>query len=98
MTLLLETMDGELVNCDFLRSISQITGTTDSGATAYAIAGYWAADSIPVTDDPDEPVHLGYYNSESQESYASMFADKSKYDAIMSALAGVIYREMRKTL
>ena len=66
MTLLLETMDGELVNCDFLRSISQITGTTDSGATAYAIAGYWAADSIPVTDDPDEPVHLGYYNSESE--------------------------------
>ncbi len=36
--------------------------------------------------------------TESQESYASMFADKSKYDAIMSALAGVIYREMRKTL
>lgn len=34
--------------------------------------------------------------TESQESYASMFADKSKYDAIMSALAGVIYREMRK--
>ena len=33
--------------------------------------------------------------SESQESYSSMFEDKSKYNAIMSALAGVIYRELR---
>ena len=36
--------------------------------------------------------------TESEESYAAMFADKSKYDAIMGALAGVIYREMRKSL
>ena len=34
------------------------------------------------------------YN-ESQESYSSLFEDKNKYNAIMSALAGVIYREMR---
>ena len=34
---------------------------------------------------------------ESQETYASMFEDKAKYNAIMSALAGVIYRELRKT-
>ena len=32
---------------------------------------------------------------ESQESYESLFQDKSKYQAIMGALAGVIYREMR---
>ena len=32
---------------------------------------------------------------ESQDSYASLFEDKSKYNAIMSALSGVIYREMR---
>ena len=34
--------------------------------------------------------------AESQESYASLFEDKEKYNAIMGALAGVIYREMRK--
>ncbi|MGN1197419.1 MAG: type I restriction endonuclease subunit R, partial [Acetatifactor sp.] len=33
---------------------------------------------------------------ESQESYKALFEDKTKYDAIMSALAGVIYREMRQ--
>ena len=33
---------------------------------------------------------------ESQESYQSLFEDKTKYDAIMNALAGVIYREMRE--
>ena len=30
---------------------------------------------------------------EAQDSYGSLFEDKSKYDAVMSALAGVIYRE-----
>ncbi len=34
--------------------------------------------------------------TESQESYESLFKDKNKYNAIMSALAGVIYREMRR--
>lgn len=34
--------------------------------------------------------------TESQESYESLFQDKSKYTAIMSALAGVIYRKLRK--
>lgn len=34
--------------------------------------------------------------TESQESYESLFQDKGKYTAIMSALAGVIYRELRK--
>lgn len=33
---------------------------------------------------------------ESQESYSALFEDKSKYDAVMNALAGVIYREMRQ--
>ena len=33
--------------------------------------------------------------TESQESYESLFQDKNKYNAIMSALAGVLYREMR---
>ena len=35
--------------------------------------------------------------TESQESYESLFTDKNKYNAIMSALAGVIYRETRKS-
>ena len=33
--------------------------------------------------------------TESQESYASLFEDKAKYNAIMNALASVIYQEMR---
>lgn len=32
---------------------------------------------------------------ESQESYESLFQDRSKYQAIMGVLAGVIYQEMR---
>lgn len=34
--------------------------------------------------------------AESQDSYSALFEDKTKYNAIMGALAGVIYREMRK--
>lgn len=34
---------------------------------------------------------------ESQDSYMALFEDKTKYNAIMSALAGVIYREMRSS-
>ena len=34
--------------------------------------------------------------TEAQDSFASIFEDKSKYNAIMNALAGVIYREMRE--
>ena len=33
--------------------------------------------------------------TESQDTYTSLFEDQSKYNAIMSALAEVIYREMR---
>ncbi len=33
--------------------------------------------------------------TESQESYTSLFEDKTKYNAIMSALAGILYRELR---
>ena len=33
---------------------------------------------------------------EEQEAYSSMFEDQHKYNAIMSALAEVIYRELRK--
>ena len=36
--------------------------------------------------------------SESQDTYTSLFEDQSKYNAIMSALAEVIYREMRKSV
>lgn len=36
----------------------------------------------------------GYVKS--QESYHSLFEDTAKYNAIMSALAEVVYREMRK--
>ena len=32
---------------------------------------------------------------ESQESYSALFEDQAKYDAVMSVLAGVVYREMR---
>ena len=32
---------------------------------------------------------------ESQESYTALFEDKTKYKAIMAALAGNIYQEMR---
>lgn len=33
---------------------------------------------------------------ESQESYTALFEDKAKYNAIMNALAGILYREMRQ--
>jgi len=33
--------------------------------------------------------------TEQQDSYASLFADKAKYAAVMNALAGIIYRELR---
>ena len=32
---------------------------------------------------------------EAQETYSSLFEDQSKYNAIMSALASIMYREMR---
>ena len=32
---------------------------------------------------------------ESQDAFTSIFEDKAKYNAIMSALSEVIYREMR---
>ena len=33
---------------------------------------------------------------ESQETYSSLFEDRSKYNAIMSALAEMLYHELRK--
>lgn len=33
---------------------------------------------------------------EENRAYTSLFEDQSKYNAIMSALAEVVYREMRK--
>ena len=33
---------------------------------------------------------------EEQEAYASLFEDQHKYNAIMSALAEILYRELRK--
>ena len=32
---------------------------------------------------------------ESQESYSALFEDQDKYNAVMSVLAGMVYREMR---
>ena len=32
---------------------------------------------------------------ESQESYSALFEDQAKYNAVMSVLAGMVYREMR---
>lgn len=51
---------------------------------------------VRVTAILDSSVHnrLVQY-AESQEGYASLFEDKNKYDAVMGALAGVVYREMR---
>ena len=34
---------------------------------------------------------------ESQDTYTSLFEDRHKYNAIMSALADVVYREMRES-
>lgn len=34
---------------------------------------------------------------ESQDCYSALFEDKTKYDAVMNALAGVVYREMRQS-
>ena len=33
---------------------------------------------------------------ESQETFETLFSDKAKYNAVMSALAAVVYREMRE--
>ena len=33
---------------------------------------------------------------ESQETYTSLFEDQSKYNAIMSTLADILYHEMRR--
>ena len=33
---------------------------------------------------------------EAQESYQSLFEDTAKYNAVMSALAEIVYREMRR--
>ena len=35
---------------------------------------------------------------EAQDSYSALFEDKTKYDAVMNALAGVVYREMRQNI
>ena len=33
---------------------------------------------------------------ESQETYMSLFADQAKYNAMMNALASILYRDMRE--
>ena len=33
---------------------------------------------------------------EAQDTYTMLFEDQQKYNAIMRALAGIMYREMRK--
>lgn len=35
---------------------------------------------------------------EAQDSYSALFEDKTKYDAVMNTLAGVVYREMRQNI
>ena len=35
---------------------------------------------------------------ESQDTYTTLFADQAKYNAIMHALGGIVYREMRMNL
>lgn len=79
MLLFVETMDGELINAACLRSISPISGETQYGSTAYGIAGYWIADTVPLTEEPDEPVQLGYYDTESEL--------RQDYERFLAALA-----------
>ena len=79
MPFFVETMDGELINTAYLRSISPISGETERGATAYGIAGYWMADAVPLTEEPDEPVQLGYYGSEAEL--------REDFDRFLTALA-----------
>lgn len=57
----LESMDGEIVNAAFLRSISLITGETDDGRTGWGIAGYYAP---AAGQAEEESVQLGFYRSE----------------------------------
>ena len=57
----LETMDGEIINSAYLRSISLVTGETNDGETGWGIAGYFA----PVDRlEGEESVQLGVYQSE----------------------------------
>lgn len=87
MPFFVETMDGELINTAFLRSISPISGETQRGVTAYAIAGYWMADAVPLTEEPDEPVQLGYYDTEAEL--------RQDYDRFLAALASGTARLFR---
>ena len=80
MSFFVETMDGELINTAYLRSISPISGETQRGVTAYGIAGYWMAEAVPMTENPDEPVQLGYYDTEEEL--------RQDYDRFLAALAG----------
>lgn len=51
------------------------------------------------TTDPvifTESIFPQAFGVAAMENYESLFQDKSKYTAIMSALAGIIYRELRK--
>ena len=84
MDFFVETMDGELINTAYLRSISPIFGETERGVTAYGIAGYWMADAVPLTEEPDEPVQLGYYETEAElrrdfDRFTSLLASRSSH-------------------
>ena len=87
MPFFVETMDGELINTAFLRTISPISGETSGGVTAYGIAGYWMADAVPLTEEPDEPVQLGYYDTEAEL--------RQEYDRFLEALASGTTRLFR---
>lgn len=52
-----------------------------------SIAGYWMADAVPLTEEPDEPVQLGYYDTEAEL--------RQDYDRFLAALASGTARLFR---
>ena len=76
------------------------------GALADKLRGNQKLANMALSSDPQifaESIFPAAFNDaaqesymESQETYSSMFEDRSKYNAIMSTLADILYREMRR--
>lgn len=76
------------------------------GALAEKLRGDEKLTNMALSTDPQifaESIFPQAFNTaaqdsymESQETYTSLFEDQSKYDAIMSTLAEMMYKEMRK--
>ena len=76
------------------------------GALADKLRGNQKLANMALSSDPQifaESIFPAAFNDaaqdsymESQETYSSLFEDRSKYNAIMSTLADILYREMRR--